>query len=46
MIEEVVATALAIDEKLIIRKNTIRQGEGSKRVCIPTGTHGDELEGQ
>ena len=46
MIEEVVATALAIDEKLIIRKNTIRQGEGSKRVCILTGTHGDELEGQ
>lgn len=38
--------ALPIDENLIIRKNVIQGGNGTKRVCIVTGTHGDELEGQ
>lgn len=38
--------ALPIDEKLMIRKNVITGGRGKKRVCIVTGTHGDELEGQ
>ena len=46
MIKEVISTAMAVDEKLIIRKNTIRGAEGGKRICIVTGTHGDELEGQ
>lgn len=46
MIKEVVSTALAVDEKLVIRKHTIRHGKGEKRICIVTGTHGDELEGQ
>lgn len=46
MIETVFSTALPIDERLMIRKNVIRNGKGSKRVCIVTGTHGDELEGQ
>jgi len=30
----------------MIRKNIIRNGDGKKRICIVTGTHGDELEGQ
>lgn len=46
MIKTVVSTALPVDERLLIRKNKISSGEGQKRVCIVTGTHGDELEGQ
>lgn len=46
MIKEVVSAALPIDEQLLIRKNIISSGSSSKRVCIVTGTHGDELEGQ
>ena len=46
MIKEVISKAMAADEKLVIRKNTIRNGEGKRRSCILTGTHGDELEGQ
>lgn len=46
MIETVFSTALPIDERLMIKKNVIRGGSGSKRLCIVTGTHGDELEGQ
>ena len=46
MIGTVFSTALPIDERLEIKKNTIRGGKSSKRVCIVTGTHGDELEGQ
>ena len=46
MIKEIISTALAVDEKFIIKKNTIRHGSGKKRICILTGTHGDELEGQ
>ncbi len=46
MIKTVVSTALPIDERLLIKKNVIKGGEGEKRVCIVTGTHGDELEGQ
>ncbi len=38
--------AMPLDEKLMIRKNVISSGNSSKRVCIVTGTHGDELEGQ
>ncbi len=30
----------------MIRKNIISSGDSSGRVCIVTGTHGDELEGQ
>lgn len=45
MIKDIVTTALPIGEKYIVRKNIIGSGEG-KRVCIVTGTHGDELEGQ
>lgn len=46
MIETVVSYALPIDEKMLIRKNVIKHGTGKKRICIVTGTHGDELEGQ
>lgn len=38
--------ALPVDERIMIRKNSISSGSSKKRVCIVTGTHGDELEGQ
>ena len=44
MIQEVVRVPLAVGEDFVIQKNSIGQGE--KRVCVVTGTHGDELEGQ
>ena len=46
MIKTIVSTALPINERFAIRKNIIRNGKGNRRVCIVTGTHGDELEGQ
>lgn len=46
MIKTVTQAALAVNEKLIIRKNSIKHGSSSKRLCIVTGIHGDELEGQ
>lgn len=46
MIQTIVSTGLPIDEKLFIRKNVITGGNEKKRICIVTGTHGDELEGQ
>lgn len=43
----VIASAgLAVNERIEIRRNRITGGSGNKRVCIVTGTHGDELEGQ
>ena len=44
MIEQVLQVPLAVGEDLSINKN--RFGSGGKRLCIVTGTHGDELEGQ
>lgn len=46
MIKTIVSTSLPINERFAIRKNIIKNGKGNKRVCIVTGTHGDELEGQ
>lgn len=46
MIKTIFSTAMPIDERLFIKKSIFRNGTGSKRVCIVTGTHGDELEGQ
>ncbi len=49
MIKEVVSVGLAVDERLRVRKNVLtpRFMTGKeKRICIVTGTHGDELEGQ
>ena len=46
MIRDVFKAELPIDEKFCIKKNVITSGNSQKRVCIVTGTHGDELEGQ
>lgn len=46
MIKTVVSTELPVDERLTIKKNIIKGATGNKRLCIVTGTHGDELEGQ
>lgn len=46
MIKTVSQAGLAVNEKLKIQKNSIKNGTSEKRVCIVTGTHGDELEGQ
>lgn len=50
MIREVVSVGLAVDERWKIIKNRIEPengiSSGMKRICIVTGTHGDELEGQ
>lgn len=49
MIENVVSTGLFVDENLDIKRNRLMPEVikgGEKRICIVTGTHGDELEGQ
>ena len=46
MIQTVISTELPVDEQFLIRKNVYKNGMGKKRLCIVTGTHGDELEGQ
>ena len=49
MIETVVSIGLAVDEKMIIQKNRIQPAilkGNEKRICVVTGIHGDELEGQ
>ena len=48
MIKTVTEVRFPVDEVLKIRKNRIEPSGGScgKRICIVTGIHGDELEGQ
>lgn len=46
MVKTIAQAALAVNENLCIKKNRIRNGSGKKRVCLVTGIHGDELEGQ
>ena len=49
MVETVVSSALPVDEILSIKKNRLEpehMAGNKKRICIVTGTHGDELEGQ
>ncbi len=46
MIKEVISVAMPLEERLIIRKNVIESGDSKRRICIVSGTHGDELEGQ
>ena len=55
MIKNVVSIRLPVAEKAVIRKNRIlpaglseKEAESLKlpRICVVTGTHGDELEGQ
>lgn len=45
MIQTVVQVPLFVGENLEIQKNRITGGPG-RRLCLVTGTHGDELEGQ
>jgi len=46
MIKTIVSTSLPVGEKFLIRKNVLKNGTGKGRLCVVTGTHGDELEGQ
>ena len=49
MIVDVANVALPVDERLMIRKQRIEpleKHDGQKRICVVTGIHGDELEGQ
>lgn len=49
MIKTVTSLELAVNERLMIRKNVITPEHPTgqeKRFCVVTGTHGDELEGQ
>ncbi|MGN0267930.1 MAG: M14 family metallopeptidase [Lachnospiraceae bacterium] len=49
MIETVVSVELPVDENLTVKKNRLQPEQlngKEKRLCIITGTHGDELEGQ
>ena len=49
MIKTVVSSELSVDENLIIKKNRLipeKKDDNMKRICIVTGIHGDELEGQ
>lgn len=46
MIKTILSSDLPINEHYIIRKNVFTGGTGKKRLCVVTGTHGDELEGQ
>lgn len=45
MIQNVTSLEMPVDEEFRIVKNHLKNGKG-KRICIVTGTHGDELEGQ
>lgn len=49
MIKTVSTLELPVGERLIIKKNVLKPERCTgkeKRICIVTGTHGDELEGQ
>lgn len=50
MIQEIVSVGLPVDERWKVIKNRLEPEQDAaanqKRICIITGTHGDELEGQ
>jgi len=46
MIKTIVSNELPVSEWFEIRKNIIKGARKGGRLCIVTGTHGDELEGQ
>lgn len=49
MEQTVASVSLAVHEKLELKKNRLSPlpgKDGGKRICIVTGVHGDELEGQ
>jgi predicted deacylase len=47
-IENIVRFSLPVDEKFVIKRHrlTAPDGNDKRRICIVTGIHGDELEGQ
>jgi len=45
VIQNITSLEMPVDEEFRIVKNHLTHGRG-KRICIVTGTHGDELEGQ
>lgn len=46
MIETFASVSLPVDETYKLVKNRIQNGTSKKRLCVVTGIHGDELEGQ
>ena len=50
MTDEIIKVAeaeLPVNEELIIQKHRLKGSNGQgKRICVVTGIHGDELEGQ
>jgi predicted deacylase len=46
MIKTIVSEELPVGELLEIKKNIINNEKPGPRLCVVTGTHGDELEGQ
>ncbi|MDR2398083.1 MAG: succinylglutamate desuccinylase/aspartoacylase family protein [Spirochaetaceae bacterium] len=46
MIKTIVSEELPVCELLEIKKNIIQGERSGPRLCVVTGTHGDELEGQ
>ncbi len=46
MIKTVTQAELPVEERFCIRKQRIKNGKSRKRVCVVSGIHGDELEGQ
>lgn len=46
MIKTVTSAEMPVNEKFIVQKQRIKNGKSKKRICIVSGTHGDELEGQ
>ncbi len=46
MIKTVTSAQMPVNEKFLIQKQVIKNGKSKKRICIVSGTHGDELEGQ
>lgn len=49
-VEDVVQLSLPVDEEFVIRRHRLMPADmdnsSKKRICIVTGIHGDELEGQ
>ena len=46
MIKTITSAELSVNENFIVQKQHIKNGKSKKRICIVSGTHGDELEGQ
>lgn len=46
MIKTIHSSEMPINERYLVRKNIFHAGSSKKRLCVVTGTHGDELEGQ